>query len=187
MPNSSPPIGFRIKPRPPTAKKAIPNTEATALTVLPMLPPSRLAAAMTASLRPLAGFSSPPPSLPTASRYQPIYSMSSIYLIYWVYSSTGLQKKPDPARSSIDAVTSSDSSSPDLPRPSPGAHALHEEAATRSSALISSALWLSFLNSPGTFATAIWAPARRTLHLPINQVYTVFTEQYWIMRYRENS
>jgi hypothetical protein len=46
--------------------------------------------------------------------------MSSIYLIYWVYSSTGLQKKPDPARSSIDAVTSSDSSSPDLSRPGRG-------------------------------------------------------------------
>jgi lipoteichoic acid synthase len=37
-----------------------------------------------------------------------------------VYSSTGLQKKPDPARSSIDAVTSSDSSSPDPSRPGRG-------------------------------------------------------------------
>src|SRR5918997_3215595 len=120
MPNSSPPVGFRKKPRPPTAKKASPNTEATALTILPILPPSRLAAAMTASLRPLAGVASPPPSLPTASRYQPIYSMSSIYFIYCVYSSVELQKNPDPARSSIDAVTSSDSSSPDPSRPGRG-------------------------------------------------------------------
>src|SRR5215203_15970 len=90
MPNSSPPVGFRIKPRTPTAKKAIPNTEATALTILP---PSRLAAAMTASLQPLVRFYSPPPSLPTASRYQPIYNMSSIYLFYLINLPTGLQKK----------------------------------------------------------------------------------------------
>src|SRR5919199_4938429 len=38
MPNSSPPVGFRRKPRTPTAKKAIPNTEATDLTIRQTVP-----------------------------------------------------------------------------------------------------------------------------------------------------
>ena len=37
------------------------------------------------------------------------------------------------------------------------------------------------LNSAGAFATAIWRPHVERLHLPINQVYTVFTKHYWIM------
>jgi hypothetical protein len=44
------------------------------------------------------------------------------------------------------------------------------------------------LNSPGTFATAIWVPRTSNACIStVNQVYTVFTKQYWIMWYRENS